>query len=354
MRHKIIPVFIPHASCPNQCIFCNQKEITRVVGYDLDSVSATLSGLVGSLRCISYAKREIAFYGGSFTAIESEYQESLLALAKRYIDNGQIDSIRVSTRPDYINEDILSRLHRYGVRTIELGVQSMSDHVLDANRRGHTRQDTIDASKLIRERGFMLGHQIMPGLLDDTRETILKTAAESICLKPDFLRVYPCLVVKDTKLYELFKAGEYAPMTIDEAVSICKSIFLMAQAGGVKIIRMGLHPERDFVDDGFVAGPFHPAFKQLVVSSLFCDISEMLIERSATKGEAKFIVNPKDISNFVGIRGANVKRLKEKYSLSNIEFTAESNLKQGSIAIDNSGTLFKADLSEAPLNICQA
>jgi histone acetyltransferase (RNA polymerase elongator complex component) len=282
MRHKIIPVFIPHASCTNKCVFCNQNEITRVSGYDYDSVDETIAKCVRSFKDGGSLK-EIAFYGGSFTAIEPDRQEALLSIAKRYIDNGLAGSVRVSTRPDCIDEETLSRLEHYGVRTIELGIQSMSDEVLKANLRGHAKNDSIEASSKIKGKGFMLGHQIMPGLYTDTLETMLETIEGSLQLKPDFLRVYPCLVVKGTKLHELYLNGGYKPLSLEEAVNICKVIYVKAAAAGVKIIRMGIHPDRSFVESGLIAGPFHPAFKHLVISSLFFDLSELLIKKNDFK-----------------------------------------------------------------------
>ena len=333
MRYKIIPVFIPHASCPNQCIFCNQREITSVSGYDYDSVKNTIAECVATFSDDN-ALREIAFYGGSFTAIESDVQEKFLSIAKGYIDSGDIESIRISTRPDSIDTETLDRLKRYGVKTIELGIQSMSDDVLDANDRGQTRADSVRASKLIKEHGFTLGHQIMPGLYKDTPEAMLQTADECIELKPEFMRVYPCLVVKGTDLAKLYESGEYVPLTIDEAVDICKDIYKKAARAGVTIIRMGLHPERDFVESGIVAGPFHPSFKHLVISALFYDLIARLLGSLDLNGEDLVIlVNKSDVSNATGIKKSNIVRIREKFSLKSVKVTADENIKEGSVTL---------------------
>ncbi|MFC1855142.1 elongator complex protein 3 [Thermodesulfobacteriota bacterium] len=333
MRHRIIPVFIPHASCPNQCIFCNQKEITRVRGYDHQGIKDILTKSVPFLS-ESSATREIAFYGGSFTAIEAGEQEALLSIAKRYIDGGGVDSIRVSTRPDCIDDDILMRLKRFGVKTIELGVQSMSDDVLIANHRGHTKADSVNASKMIKDAGFTLGHQIMPGLYKDSDETINETIYESMKLRPDIMRVYPCVVVKGTRLHELYESGEYVPLTLDKAVEICKKVYLKARENGIRIIRMGLHPDREFIDDALVAGPFHPAFKHLVISSHYYSLLEATIEEAnklnaSAVDDITFIVNPREVSSFVGMNRDNVRRLQEKFSINSIKFTTDEGVEEG-------------------------
>ena len=353
MRHQIIPVFIPHASCPQQCVFCNQKKITGVAGYDRGTVRDTIERCIDTMRERVHTKpmaslRDIAFYGGSFTAIAAEHQETLLKIAKDYLDKGAVDSVRVSTRSDCIDDDTLHRLNIYGVSTIELGVQSMSDGVLDANLRGHTKRDTMDASEMIKAAGFGLGHQIMPGLYKDTKETMAETIEESLKLKPDIMRVYPCLVVKGTRLEELYSEGKYKPLSIDEAVEICKVIYLKASGAGVKIIRMGIHPEKGLVESGYVAGPLHPAFKHLVLSSLFYDLSEILIKKFALDDNVAFTVNKKDVSNFVGIKNANVKRLKEKYSLSNIKLVQTESTKKGSVEINQGDKHYKASIFDIP------
>jgi histone acetyltransferase (RNA polymerase elongator complex component) len=347
MRYKIIPVFIPHASCPEQCVFCDQKKITGVAVYDLDTVKDTIEKCIRSFK-EDGKKGEIAYYGGSFTAIPEDTQVELLKVGKARINSGAVESIRVSTRPDYIDSKTLTRLKEYGVKTIELGVQSMSDGVLAANRRGHTREDTIRASTMIKEAGFLLGHQVMPGLYTDTYETMLYTATESLKLKPDFLRVYPCLVIRGTELFKLFKEGEYVPLTIDSAVNICKEIYKMAKAAGVTVIRMGIHPERDFVEGGYVAGPFHPAFKHLVISALFSDLIDLLIEKSEYDAGASkdviFKVNDRDVSNFVGINKKNLKRLKVRYPNSEVRLKREEGIKEGDIVIDYCNRSIKASI----------
>jgi len=351
-RYRIIPVFIPHASCPNQCLFCNQKKITGVSAFDFISVKETIEKCIGSSRA-GEPFNEIAFYGGSFTAISQDEQEALLGIAKFYIDKGAVKSIRVSTRPDCINEDALSRLKRYGAKTIELGVQSMSDAVLLANKRGHTRRDTEEASKMIRTAGFTLGHQIMFGLYKDTRSAMLETIEESLMLKPDFLRVYPCLVIKGTELARLYSEGEYEPLSLKEAIEICKIAYLRATDKNVKIIRMGIHPDNDFVESGFIAGPFHPAFKFLVMSSLFLDLSELLIKNNDLNGDITVYLNERDTANFIGDKRENINRIKEKYPISNVSIINSKDVAEGSISIKYKDLYYNANILDVPLKkIC--
>ena len=357
MQYKIIPVFTPHASCPQMCIFCNQKKISNTRGYNLNSIKASLERGVASLykknkkKEKREARYEIAFYGGSFTAMEASEQELLLELAKPYIDDGSIDSIRLSTRPDFIDQKTLNRLKKYHVSTIELGVQSMDDNVLRENMRGHTREDTIIASKMIKEAGFKLGHQIMPGLYKDTTETMIKTVEEVIWLAPDFLRVYPCLVIKGTQLEKLYREGQYQPLNIGDAIEICKFIYQMAVKANIKIIRMGLHSDCNLIDDGFVAGPFHPAFKHIVVSSLFYDLSESLLEKSPIDGSVAFLLNSRDVSNFVGNRAMNIDRLREKYELGKIGLIHEDGMEEGKLAINHGGMHFEASIFDIPIKL---
>ncbi len=346
MRHRIIPVFIPHASCPERCVFCDQNRIAATEEHSIESIKKIIAdGVAGGVTPASRdlqsregSFNEVAFYGGSFTAIAPETQVALLSLARPHIESGAIDSVRVSTRPDCIDDEILTRLEGFGVKTIELGVQSMVDSVLAANRRGHTAADTVKASRLIKEAGFTLGHQIMPGLYRDTHESIRATIDGSLALKPDLMRVYPCLVVKGTELEKLYRAGEYKPLTLDDAVDVCKDIYKKAHHARVKIIRMGIHPDRGFMENGLVAGPFHPAFKHLVISALFYDASVRLIEemlgteQNNSPATMTFSVTPRDISSFIGIKKSNLSRLQEKFPF-NVDILQDKELQKGIIVL---------------------
>ena len=271
-NYYIIPLFVPQEGCPHKCVFCNQDRITG----SKESVTAkTVYDTVEEyLETINNkdATIEISFFGGTFTGIREEKQRELLSVAKEYKDKGLIDKIRMSTRPDYINDYILSYLQEYSVDIIELGVQSLVGDVLIGAGRGHTIKQVEDASKLIKEYGFTLGHQIMPGLPRDNFEKDIETVKRSISMKPDICRIYPSLVIKDTPMAVMYNRGEYIPYTLDEAVSICKKLYKMYLEAGVQVIRIGLQPT-DTITEGkdIVDGPFHPAFRELVEGSFISD-----------------------------------------------------------------------------------
>lgn len=271
-NYYIIPLFVPQEGCPHKCVFCNQDRITG----SKESVTAkTVYDTVEEyLQTINNkdATIEISFFGGTFTGIREEKQRELLSVAKEYKDKGLIDKIRMSTRPDYINDYILSYLQEYSVDIIELGVQSLVGDVLIGAGRGHTIKQVEDASKLIKEYGFTLGHQIMPGLPRDNFEKDIETVKRSISMKPDICRIYPSLVIKDTPMSVMYNRGEYIPYTLDEAVSICKKLYKMYLEAGVQVIRIGLQPT-DTITEGkdIVDGPFHPAFRELVEGSFISD-----------------------------------------------------------------------------------
>ncbi len=263
-KFKIIPIFVPHKGCPHQCSFCNQKHITGQVS---DVTPADAENTVQKyLKTIDSAKNhvEIAFYGGSFTAVDEKLRCGLLAVAKKYKDSGAVHGIRLSTRPDCIDEKILDRLLSYGVTDIELGVQSTSDRVLAANRRGHTAADVKNAVALIRKYPFKLGLQMMIGLIDDTAEDDLETARDLAFLKPDFVRIYPTLVFSDTPMADMYMKGEFTPLTVDEAVEICRGAVKIFDESNIKIIRLGLLVTEDEAKENLLAGPYHPSFRNLI------------------------------------------------------------------------------------------
>ncbi len=263
-KRLIIPIFIPFAGCPNRCVFCDQEGITG--DTQMPSVSAVVSTIEGYLATWKGAgalAREAAFYGGSFTALPREAQRRYLEAAFRYVNSGAIDSLRVSTRPDCVSGETVEFLRAYGVKTVEIGVQSMSEEVLRLSGRGHGAKDSIRAVRLLKKHEVAAGVQFMPGLPGDTEATIIKTAEEVIALRPDFARVYPALVLKGTALHRMFLAGQYAPWPLDEMVRVCKRISALFSRSGIPIIRMGLHPTPG-LERNIVAGPYHPSFRQLV------------------------------------------------------------------------------------------
>lgn len=282
---------------------------------------------------------EIAFFGGSFTAIEPEKQEELLQLAYEYIESGKVDSIRVSTRPDAINKEILKRLKKYKVKTIELGVQSTNDYILKRADRGHTFKDVKKASKMIRWNGFKLGHQMMVGLPESTRIDEINTAKSLIKLKPKMIRIYPVLVIKGTKLEKDYNEGNYKALTVTQAVEICKELVKMFTKKKIDVIRIGLQPTDTISDptnenSEVVAGPFHPAFRQLVESGMWYDVIVDKIKKlNAKVKEVEVIVNPQDVNNVVGQRRENISNLKNVYDVDLI-VKADDKVKQGKSKIE--------------------
>ena len=337
-KQYIIPIFIPHLGCPNDCIFCNQKSIS---GQIKQITKEDLKKIVDEhLKSIdNESKVEIAFFGGSFTAIEEEKQIELLEAANEYIKQKKVVSIRISTRPDCINKQILKRLKKYNVKTIELGVQSSNDYILKKSGRGHTFKDVKKASKLIRWYGFELGHQIMIGLPESTKIDEINTAKEIIKLKPKIVRIYPVLVIRGTKLEKEYIEGAYKPLTIVQAVEICKELMKMFIKKRINVIRIGLQPteeikEPDETKSEVVAGPFHPAFRQLVESGIWYDVIVEKIKKLNVKvKEVLIIVSPLDKNNVIGHKKENVNSLKELYDVDLVVNTSEK-MKQGNSKIE--------------------
>ena len=335
-RQYIIPIFVPHLGCPNDCIFCNQKSISgQQKMITKEDIIKTIEFYLENIKDKN-AKKEVAFFGGSFTAIEPEKQEEYLQTAYEYIKQGKIDSIRVSTRPDYIDKAILKRLKKYKVETIELGVQSANDYILKRCNRGHSFEDVKKASKLIRWHGFKLGHQMMVGLPESTRIDEINTAKELIKLKPKMVRIYPVLVIKNTKLEREYNEGKYTPLTVTQAVETCKELVMMFNKKGIDIIRVGLQNTDEITDPNIegsevVAGPYHPAFRQLVESGLWYDTIVTKIKQLNVKvKKVEAIVNPQDANNVIGHKKENIEKLKEMYALDLI-VKQNDEIKQGKI-----------------------
>ena len=308
MKHKTIPIFVPHMGCPNDCSFCNQRKITG------QSTSVTEQSVENQIKdaLVTIPNDtefiEIGFFGGSFTGIDKEIQNSFLSIAKKYLDSGKIHGIRLSTRPDYIDDEILKNLKSYGVTTIELGAQSMDDTVLFMNHRGHKSQDTVFASELIKKYDIKLGLQMMTGLYGDSKEICMETLKKIIALKPDCVRIYPTLVLKDTYLEELFKCGEYTPQTLEEAVELCADVKERLDNENIQVIRIGLMASDNINPDSDVtAGPYHPSIGELVQSEIYFRKIIKHINKDAV-----ILVNKRDISAFVGNKKCNVKKLYEK------------------------------------------
>lgn len=333
-KEYIIPIFVPHLGCPHACVFCNQTKITGTqTGVTAKDVEETIQSYLKHFKD-KENKVEVAFFGGSFTGIAQEKQNELLEAVQKYIKNGQVDSIRISTRPDYINRKILKRLKKYHVKTIELGVQSTNNYVLTKAKRGHTYENVKKASRLIRLYRFTLGHQMMIGLPDSTALDEINTAKDLIKLKPKIVRIYPVLVIKQTELEEEYNNDEYEPLSVVQAVERCKEVAMLFNKHKINVIRIGLQNTDEITDprdknSQVVAGPYHPAFRQLVEGALWYDAIVSKIKRFSTKvKEVEIRANPEDINNIIGHKKENIIKLKENYDVDLI-IKIDSNVKHG-------------------------
>ncbi len=333
MKHINIALFIPDEGCPHRCSFCNQKTITGTSKRPQpnDVISACETALNGKK---DVSGGEIAFFGGSFTAIERGYMLSLLKCAKSYLDRGLFKGIRISTRPDCIDESVLALLKEYKVTSIELGCQSMDDEVLFLNERGHTAAQCENACRLVREYGFELGVQMMTGLFGDTDEKALKTAQRLIALRPDTVRIYPTVVLKNTALERLYAEGRYRAQTLEEAVALCSRLLKMFTQGGIKVIRLGLHSGGG-VEENYVAGAYHPAFCEKCESRLYREnIEKLLSENKVQKGEATIFVSPRYLSQAKGQKKENVAYFNEHGY--NINIVTKENIEQYEVRLGRS------------------
>ena len=269
MKHYTIPFFILHEGCPNQCVFCDQNKITGMKKVTPEVVAGQIDAYLKTIDA-NDSNIEVGFFGGSFTALDRKYQESLLKPVQKYINKGKVSGIRLSTRPDYINEEILKYLKEKKVNCIELGVQSMSDIVLARSKRGHSSEDVTEASRLIIEKGFVLGHQIMVGLPGSSKEDEYYTARKVEEIGATEVRIYPVLVMEKTELANIWGDGGYVPLTEPEAIQRCAQLILFFDVNNIKVIRCGLHPSRGLLDGtSYLAGPFHPAFGEKTRSRVF-------------------------------------------------------------------------------------
>ena len=340
-KHCIIPIFVPHLGCPNDCIFCNQKSISGQKNeMTKEKAKEIIENYLKSIRKEKEnVKIEIAFFGGSFTAIREEKQEELLKVAYEYVKSKEVDSIRISTRPDAINKEILKRLKKYGVKTIELGVQSANNYILNRINRGHTFEDVKKASKMIRWYGFKLGHQMMVGLPESTRLDEINTAKQLIKLKPKMVRIYPTLVIKNTKLEKEYEEGKYKPLSVVQTVEVCKDLVRMFTDKKIDVIRIGLQTTDEISKPGsknseVVAGPFHPALRQLVESAMWYDAIVGKIKKLNVKvKEVEVTVNPVDSNNVIGHKKENVLKLKDTYDV-DLVLKQDEKVKQGKSKIE--------------------
>ncbi len=311
MKQTNISIFIPHIGCPHKCSFCDQKCISgEVKAPDAAEVTALLDSQAEHLRERAICA-EIAFFGGSFTAVPRGYMISLLEAAegciKKYPD--VYVGIRCSTRPDCISEEIISVLKKYCVTAVELGAQSMSDEVLSANDRGHSAQDVHSASELIKKAGISLGLQMMTGLYRDSDDAVMHTMREFIAISPDTVRIYPTVILKGTRLGELYESGEYESFSFEHTVELCAVLLREFEAAGISVIRMGLHASTD-VEHNMLGGVYHPSFREICESRLFLQEMEQRLS-TLPKGDYVILTDKRNISKATGQKRCNIQRLCE-------------------------------------------
>lgn len=308
MRHITVGLFVPHKGCPHQCSFCNQKSIS---GQVRELTQEDIHRAVKKATENPEVKMaEIAFFGGSFTAIDREYMLSLLKTAAQYVDNDRFKGIRISTRPDCIDDEICRILKENKVTAVELGAQSMCDEVLRLNQRGHTARDVEIAVGLLKAHGFETGLQMMTGLYGSDYNESIETAQKIIAISPDTVRIYPTVVLEGTRLAELFSRGEYSPQSVESAVEICSQILMMFHKADIRVIRVGLHSGGN-VEEGFLAGAYHPAFKELCESRIYYKIILDELKSKNITGGTVYV--PKGaLSQALGQKKQNLQKLSEK------------------------------------------
>lgn len=332
-RHINIPVFIPHMGCPHACVFCNQKRISGTLHQQTpEKVKKLLEESFLTISNEDYV--EIAFFGGSFTGIPEAEMISYLKAAKPYLEDGRAKGIRLSTRPDTINPHVLSILQNYGVKAIELGVQSLDPDVLLKSQRGHSVQDVMTACALIRESGIGLGIQTMLGLPGDSLDKALKTAEEVIRLKPDMIRIYPALVLKGTLMEDYYVNGLYTPLDVDEAVEWCARILPLYKQAGITVLRIGLQGS-ETLEDSIIAGPYHPAFGELVESRILLKKMIEKLDKFDITSNTRMIIRtqPDLVSKLVGQKKSNIEQLKKKYGIKSINVLADSDYEEFSFEL---------------------
>ncbi|MBW2038991.1 MAG: radical SAM protein [Deltaproteobacteria bacterium] len=339
-KRFIIPIFISHFGCPYRCVYCDQHRIARPASA-LPSPEEVRKEIEWYLR-VGVRKRrdvrtiQVAFYGGSFTALAQETQEGLLHSIAPFLREGRVHSLRLSTRPDYISPEIMEVLKTNKVTTVELGVQSMDDEVLKTSRRGYGREEIKRAIWELNQRGFEVGVQLMVGLPGDTPEKFSSTIEEVIGIKPHFVRIYPTLVIKGTVLERWFHEGRYRPISLEEAVNITKGALQRFRQAQIPVIRVGLQPTPSLETKGtIVAGPYHPAFRQLVEGSILYEQAASLLASSRTEERSSpiFLLSPQDISNFYGQGRRNIKRLKEAFGLKEVKVQTDPKRERGTISL---------------------
>ena len=336
----VIPIFIPHEGCPHCCVFCNQLRISGMSGMSgmsqyrekpviaeaVQAIVQTWLARKGSVQ----RKVQVAFYGGSFTGLLQERQRELLGILTPFLEQGRVQGIRLSTRPDYIDQERVALLQRYQVSTVELGVQSMQDQVLALAKRGHTATDVLQAVPVLRQAGMEIGIQLMLGLPGDTRTTLRQTVEQVIALQPDFVRIYPLLVVQQSELAAQYQRGEYVPYSLGKAVVLAAWMKERFEQAGIRVVRMGLQAGPE-LEASLLAGPWHPAFGELVASRLMLQQTRRLLAQIPVQESVQLCINERDQSVFRGMKSSNVKRLQQLGLWQRITLSTDSAVPRGRV-----------------------
>ncbi|MCJ7541757.1 MAG: radical SAM protein [Desulfobacterales bacterium] len=335
-RPFIIPIFLPHAGCPHQCVFCNQTSITGV-GRDTVSPEKVERQIYEFLKYKGNDHRlvQVAFYGGNFLGLEKEYFKRLLNVSAKFVKNKEIDAIRFSTRPDTIDHDRIEIIKNYPVSTIEIGVQSMNDRVLAMAKRGHSASDTKRAVALLKDRHYQIGLQMMVGLPEEDEAGSLSTAYRIGELEPDFVRIYPTIVLKNSLLARWYENGTYRPWSLERSVAHVKTLYLFFKKKNIPVIRMGLQASED-LDSGaaVLAGPYHPAFGHMVHSKIFLDIATEIMEHKSVSHDTVTIkVHPKSISKMRGMKNSNMETLKRRFRLQSLDIVPNPTMDEDRLSI---------------------
>ena len=334
----IIPIFIPHSGCPHQCIFCNQRAITGTSGAipSANEIHSIVHEFLAYKRK-NRSRTEVSFFGGNFLGLTPGQIHRLLNQLVSFVESKKIDGIRFSTRPDTIDEDRLNLIRPYPVSTIELGVQSMDDRVLKLSLRGHFVKDTVQAVSLLQqEKKYQIGLQMMTGLPGDNDAVCLETARQIIALKPDFVRIYPTLVIADSPLANLYQKGKYRPQSMDECVAQLKKLYLLFQENQIDVIRMGLQASDDLDNPSTVlAGPYHPAMGHMVFSKIFLDAAAKKIREKTSPNDAVTLtVHPRNLSRMQGLNKKNIVALKQLFDIQKLNLTTDASLGSSDVVVN--------------------
>ena len=333
-RPLIIPIFIPQEGCRHRCVYCDQPTITGAsqTPWNRNSIRQYVQSYL-----TPHHRRpvQLAFYGGSFTLLSESYQRLLLESVQEFLRQGHVHSLRLSTRPDGIEDKNLRFLQTMGVKTIELGAQSLNDRVLAASARGHSSKETHEATEKLKKHGFEVGLQLMPGLPGDSRETFLKTVEKSIALAPSFVRIYPTVVLSSTPLERLFRSGRFKPLSLEQAVDWCKASKKRFHSASIPVIRMGLQPTATLEEPGrIVAGPYHPALGQLVNSSIWHEKISPVLRKASLKSPRLEIHGPwHQLAEIRGHQNSNINGWLKQLKLTSLETVASDQIGAGEFRV---------------------